>query len=487
MITINMKSSRVPLKETVAAEAWTPSKGLHQLGFSETCAVDIDMGRTRTWNNITTTINNNDTNYRSDNRNNNNNQRNKVFTVDMVNTNCSNTAATTTTPVAQQLVQQTVDQQQQQNLPVQQGDPASVLATNENEVFPQATGISIISAQNMGYGMVGNPTNTNQSFSQTEQPGYPQSQGPPPPGYQYPPPGYQQYPPPPPPGYQQYPPPPPPGYYYQGQPPPGYQYAAPPAGYPQSQAPPPQAYYGQQTPSGIIYAEGTIMIAKFERPEDRMKFIRGVYSILLVQLVCFFGFVLLMNLNEAVRMRFSHPALIWLAMGMYMGVVIGSFCCCPEQMMTTNPISVGTLIVITFALSLLSGVIAGRMNPKIVLLAVGLTLIIVLALTLIAFTCSYDFTQLDGIMCVALLILMLFGIVTMFLKDEFPILDLIYGYLGAGIFCMYIIIDTQMLMSGKSKSLAPTMYILGAITLFIDIVQLFLFILKILNGSESGD
>ena len=62
-----------------------------------------------------------------------------------------------------------------------------------------------------------------------------------------------------------------------------------------------------------------------------------------------------------------------------------------------------------------------------------------------------------------------------------------YGSLGALVFSLYIVYDTQLMMGGKHKyALDPEEYIFAAINLYIDFIQLFRFILMIVGVSVGG-
>ena len=50
---------------------------------------------------------------------------------------------------------------------------------------------------------------------------------------------------------------------------------------------------------------------------------------------------------------------------------------------------------------------------------------------------------------------------------------------------MYLIIDTQLIMGGRNKELTLDNYVLGAVMLYIDIVQLFLQLLRILGERRN--
>ena len=59
-----------------------------------------------------------------------------------------------------------------------------------------------------------------------------------------------------------------------------------------------------------------------------------------------------------------------------------------------------------------------------------------------------------------------------------------YGSLGALVFSLYIVYDTQLMMGGKHKyALSPEEYIFAALNLYLDFIQLFRFILMIVGVS----
>ena len=62
-----------------------------------------------------------------------------------------------------------------------------------------------------------------------------------------------------------------------------------------------------------------------------------------------------------------------------------------------------------------------------------------------------------------------------------------YGSIGALIFSLYIVYDTQLMMGGKHKyALSPEEYIFAALNIYLDVINLFLYILMIVGGSREG-
>lgn len=119
-----------------------------------------------------------------------------------------------------------------------------------------------------------------------------------------------------------------------------------------------------------------------------------------------------------------------------------------------------------------------------VLMAVGITAAVCLTLTIFAMQTKYDFTMMGGVLLVAMVVFIIFGIVAMFLPGK--IMTLVYGSCGALLFSIYLIYDTQLMMGGEHKySISPEEYIFAALNLYLDIVNIFLYILTIIGATRD--
>lgn len=113
----------------------------------------------------------------------------------------------------------------------------------------------------------------------------------------------------------------------------------------------------------------------------------------------------------------------------------------------------------------------------IVLQALLLTSAIFSILTAYVHITKKDFSFLGGGLFCALGVLILWGFINMFLPLG-PMGRMVYSLAGAMIFVLYILYDTSLIM----KHLSPDDYVIGAINLYLDIINLFLLILDMLNG-----
>ena len=81
----------------------------------------------------------------------------------------------------------------------------------------------------------------------------------------------------------------------------------------------------------------------------------------------------------------------------------------------------------------------------------------------------------------ALLVVSLFA---MFIQSK--ILDMIIAFVSACLFGMYLIYDTQLIIGGEGKAAAYSIddYVLAAMNVYIDIIQLFIEILRLIGDRK---
>jgi len=288
---------------------------------------------------------------------------------------------------------------------------------------------------------------------------------------------------------------------------PGFQ--QPPAGYPQQQGfqqPPPAGFPQQQqaayasvynqsgaTASGLMKEQGfnyvgddeaTAEMQGFNDKAIRRGFIRKVYGILMCQLLVTAGIIATIMFVEPVKMytlRNAWP--FYTCLGGSVVFMITLACC--ESVRRKSPQNFIVLSLFTLCEGFLLGVIASRYQTESVIIAVGITCGVTLALTIFAFQTKIDFTMCGGALFAVLIIFVIGGIIMAFLpRTKWTMIA--YGGIGALIFSLYIVYDTQLMLGGKHKySLSPEEYVFAALNLYLDITRLFLYILQIVGASNS--
>lgn len=179
----------------------------------------------------------------------------------------------------------------------------------------------------------------------------------------------------------------------------------------------------------------------------------------------------------------NNPGMFWVAFAVTFVTLIVMACC--GDVRRKAPMNFIFLGIFTLAQSFLLGVASSVYDVDAVLMAVGITAAVCLALTLFALQTKWDFTVMGGMLLCATVVLLIFGLIAIFIPRN-NIVTLVYASLGALLFSFYLIYDTQLMMGGKHKySISPEEYIFASLNLYLDIVNIFLYILTIIGASRN--
>ena len=211
----------------------------------------------------------------------------------------------------------------------------------------------------------------------------------------------------------------------------------------------------------------------------RQGFIRKVYGSLTLQLLWTFSVVALLSLNPAVAGFVARtPGVLGATLALYLGSCL-ALVCCGERAQRTVPTNYYLLAAFTVATSLLVAVSACAYSPLTVTLAAFFTLSIFGFLTAYAFhtKTEWSFGRAGGLaLAWSLLVL---ALTSAFLPAS-AFSSAALALAGALMFSVYIIVDTQALLS----RLGPDDYVFAALSLFLDVVNLFLHVLRVLGQRE---
>ncbi|XP_014677966.1 PREDICTED: protein lifeguard 4-like [Priapulus caudatus] len=207
----------------------------------------------------------------------------------------------------------------------------------------------------------------------------------------------------------------------------------------------------------------------------RLGFLRKVYGILTAQLLLTTLVGTIFILTPAVREFVqSNQWLLMLSLFASMGLVIAMYV---KRMET--PINYILLLVFTLVESYVVGTIVTFYDQMMVLQAFGLTFAVVAGLTVYTLQSKRDLTSWGAGLFSVLWILILAGFMQFFLQSD--VLELLLSAGGAIVFSLFIVYDLSMLM----HKLSPEEYIIAAINLYLDIINLFLYILRLLNAVKK--
>ncbi|XP_004429432.1 PREDICTED: protein lifeguard 4 [Ceratotherium simum simum] len=204
----------------------------------------------------------------------------------------------------------------------------------------------------------------------------------------------------------------------------------------------------------------------------RMAFLRKVYSILSVQVLLTTVTSALFLYFESIR-TFVHesPALILV-------VTFGSFGMILALTLNRHkhPLNLYLLFGFTLLEALTVAFVVTFYDVHIVLQAFLLTTAVFLGLTVYTLQSKRDFSKFGAGLFTVLWIFCLSGFLKLFFYSE--TLELVLAALGALLFCGFIVYDTHSLM----HRLSPEEYVLAAISLYLDIINLFLHLLRFLDA-----
>ncbi|KAK7495622.1 hypothetical protein BaRGS_00013069 [Batillaria attramentaria] len=235
--------------------------------------------------------------------------------------------------------------------------------------------------------------------------------------------------------------------------------------------------------AGAHEEDGFFKSDSFAEKTVRLGFIRRVYAILFIQIFVTALIITLFLYVDPIReYSVANPWLYILGMVITFAVLI-VLACCPE-VRRNYPINFILLSIFTVCEGWMLGTVSSHYEKDEVLMAVGITAVVALALTIFAFQTKVDFTMMSGILFVFLIVLICFGFLCLIIQNKYA--SLAYASLGALLFSAYLVFDTQLMMGGKhTYALSPEEYIFAALNLYLDIINLFLFILSIIGMSRD--
>jgi len=203
----------------------------------------------------------------------------------------------------------------------------------------------------------------------------------------------------------------------------------------------------------------------------RLGFLRKVYSLLALQLIMttLIAGVCLMT-PQVKGFVHENPWLLMIAFILSMGLLIAL-----HVKRRETPVNLILLAGFTVVEAFTVGVIVTFYEVSVVLQAFFLTASVVVGLTLFTFQTKKDFSGWGAGLMSGLWILILGGFFQIFIGGEITQTAMAVG--GAVLFSGFIIFDTQMIMTRVS----PEEYIIATIELYLDIINLFIEILKILD------
>lgn len=225
-----------------------------------------------------------------------------------------------------------------------------------------------------------------------------------------------------------------------------------------------------------------------ENDTSRRKFIQKVFLCVFLQLFINFVCVIIAYFTPEVSnfiISENGITLLYIFCGVLIFMTLLIFCF--ESLVKNHPTNLYYYSAYSVCTSYLITTVCVVTDPQIVLLAMIGTLVITLSLTLFAMQTKVDYTPCGAIMFMFLIILVFGGFISSFLP-HMKLFKLGWCLLGLFVFSFYIIIDVQMIVGGDHIrfQFEESDYILAALCLYLDIINLFLRMIELLQYCKDN-
>ena len=208
----------------------------------------------------------------------------------------------------------------------------------------------------------------------------------------------------------------------------------------------------------------------------RQAFITKVYLILLFQLTITSCFIIL-SLYSPLYIQIVQNSVFLYYLFSFIAITLVIIPICYPNLYRSVPINYILLIAFTICFSYDISYETSFYSPNSVLFAVCLTFVCVITLTLYAKYTTKDFTIYGGVLYVFLTCLIFGSFFLMFF--DVKMFNFVITMCSLVCFSGYIIYDTQLILGNRSREFSIDDYILAAMNLYLDIINLFLDILRI--------
>ena len=221
--------------------------------------------------------------------------------------------------------------------------------------------------------------------------------------------------------------------------------------------------------------------------EIRLGFIRKTYGILSVQLLITMGVVGLTTGVQAVQDFFLTYFEIFIVAICVNIVCLFTLMCCRKY---ARKVPTNYILLFSFTLgeAIMVSYVCAAYDPVTILIAAGLTVGVTVVLTAYAVLTRKDYSTKTGIMLVVLFTAILFAILMGVFYDSRPVQIVPFTQVVCCVFVViygiYLVIDTQLIVGKGRWSLSMEDYIIGALMLYIDLIGLFLYILRIVGAAR---
>lgn len=254
-------------------------------------------------------------------------------------------------------------------------------------------------------------------------------------------------------------------------------------------AAPPPAHWDPEAAEAAEYA------AQFADAQVRKGFATRVLSIVSLQLLLTAAMTATFFYSRGARLFLASNAwtvpLSWVS-----GIAISSTLACSERARRSHPWNLVALGVFTASFGYVVAATSALYSADVVVVASAVTAAVCVGALVVAARSKTDFTRLGGVLILSSWSFLVAVLVGSFVRSSVAVVAL--SAVGAVLFSLYLLFDLQMIMSGASVggrgrvgrravTLDPDDYVFGALTVYLDIINVFVNVLQLVQAaSDSG-
>jgi len=221
------------------------------------------------------------------------------------------------------------------------------------------------------------------------------------------------------------------------------------------------------------------------KDQIRIGFIRKVFGIVTIQLIFSFSFILLCQAKSVKNFIAHNEGLSVIILSISTIAFIISVCLisCNRELARKVPTNYILLFCVTLAESILSAGAAVSFPPEIVITAIVLTIATSFGIICYTLKSKRDLSYCGMTLFALISQLLFFGILNLIFRSNF--LHMVYTFLSTIMFGLYLVYDVQLISGKFGREYSIDDYIFAAMELYIDIIRLFLEILRLLSKFQK--
>lgn len=237
--------------------------------------------------------------------------------------------------------------------------------------------------------------------------------------------------------------------------------------------------------SYVVNVEPDMAVAtQFATTQVRNGFVRKVFGIVSVQLLFTVGIACIFLFNSTLKLYVrSNQWVFWTAWALAIGLLL--VISCVEKARRSFPTNMLLLGAFTAVQAFLVGTLSAYYNIEAVAIAFAVTSAAVIAITIFAINTKIDVTKYGTLLLVALVAFIVLLIMGMFWVNK--VLWLVLSGIACLIFSAYLLYDIQLVMGGRYYSISPDEYIFAALNIYLDIINMFIWMLSLIGLASSSN